>query len=67
MMLGDRVGQGTRLECEECGAHAVLRDEDYRTLLAYGDGRLRCEVCGVYGPFGPAEKAAPLRDALALR
>jgi hypothetical protein len=63
-MLVDRVTDRTRVQCASCGAHAVLSGDDYKELLAHSDGYMRCEVCGVTGPF---DRTAPAtRDSLAL-
>jgi hypothetical protein len=66
-MLDDRIRDRTRLQCASCGAHALLKPEDYAELKAHGDGWMRCEVCGVLGRFEPTRTAAPAPLPLAFR
>jgi hypothetical protein len=38
-----------------------MRGEDYKELVAHTDGYMRCEVCGVNGPFEPTAPTARQR------
>ncbi len=58
-MLVDGIENRTRLECVGCGAHALLRPEDYEELKAQYDGWMRCEVCGVHSRFEPTGARTP--------
>jgi hypothetical protein len=66
-MLVDRIRDRTRLQCASCGAHALLKAEDYAELRAHGDGWMRCEVCGVHGRFEPTHAEPPAQLPLASR
>jgi hypothetical protein len=65
-MLEDGFSDRTRLECASCGAHALVKPEDYAELRAHGDW-MRCEVCGVHGRFEPTRAPEPAPRPLALR
>jgi hypothetical protein len=66
-MLVDRISDRTRVQCASCGAHALLKPEDYAELKAHGDGWMRCEVCGVHGRFEPTRPQPPAPPPLAVR
>jgi hypothetical protein len=62
MMLMERAKGRTRLQCTRCGAHALLREADYRELVTHSDAFMRCEVCGSRGrfvPTAPGPRAVP--------
>jgi hypothetical protein len=63
-MLADRGADKVRLQCEGCGAHALMKSGDYSELLDHADGQMRCEVCGERAEFRPMR--APAREARAL-
>ncbi|HEU0023403.1 MAG TPA: hypothetical protein VFQ12_02150 [Thermoleophilaceae bacterium] len=44
-----------------------MRGEDYKELLARSDGYMRCEVCGVTGPFDRTAPATRDRPTLIAR
>ena len=62
---GDR--ETMRLQCESCRAHALIRAEDYRALVADSDDHMRCGVCGAHGRFLPTEPTERERPALVSR
>jgi hypothetical protein len=64
-MLIEGLENRTRVQCAGCGAHALLRPEDYDELKTDHDGWMRCEVCGIHGRFEPTGAAAPAVLSLA--
>ena len=46
MLVDDRIRERTRLQCASCGAHALVKPEDYAELRAHVGDWMRCEVCG---------------------
>ncbi len=67
MLVDDRISDRTRLQCASCGAHALVKPEDYAELRAHTGDWMRCEVCGVHGRFEPTRPAALAPRPLALR
>ena len=61
-MLVERISDRVRLQCGSCGAHAVLKDEDYRHLVEREGGQMRCEVCGYHVAFEPTEPSYRERE-----
>ncbi len=54
-MLDGRISDRLRLQCGSCGAHALMRHEDYVELVEHQDEHMRCEVCGYHAVFAPTE------------
>ena len=63
----ERIVDGMRVQCGSCGAHAVMRVEDYRDLVEHEDGHMRCEVCGYHVAFSPTETTARQSEAVVSR
>jgi hypothetical protein len=55
-MLLDRGTEVVRLQCESCGAHALMKSVDYSELVDHADAQMRCEVCGEWAAFEPADR-----------
>jgi hypothetical protein len=66
MLIDDQISERTRLQCASCGAHALVKPEDYAELRAQSDNWMRCEVCGVHGRFEPTRRAEPAPRPLTL-
>jgi hypothetical protein len=66
-MLIDGRTETVRLQCRNCGAHALMGDSDYTELIAHSQGEMRCEVCGYFAEFARTEPPARERWSLAAR